>query len=167
MRLEIQAQQPRTFYFNSRTHVECDVLPWVVRQNRPLFQLTHSRGVRPGRIGTCRQKLEFQLTHSRGVRRAVRNNLKHWGNFNSRTHVECDMNTLKIQMEIMKFQLTHSRGVRHWKWGRRNRNRQFQLTHSRGVRLIGWNGGMGYDEFQLTHSRGVRPARHWIPWFPG
>ena len=24
--VEIQAQQPRTFYFNSRTHVECDAV---------------------------------------------------------------------------------------------------------------------------------------------
>ena len=77
------------FHFNSRTHVECDVLgknaadidsisthalTWSATLNGSLmlmaniFQLTHSRGVR--RI--CRTGAawlyKFQLTHSRGVR---------------------------------------------------------------------------------------------------
>ena len=65
----------------------------------------------------CNSRLEsgteFQLTHSRGVRPGSRNHpyvrLLH---FNSRTHVECDVTKSCTTGRMATFQLTHSRGVR-------------------------------------------------------
>ena len=54
------------------------------------FQLTHSRGVRHSSGFPCSTDISFQLTHSRGVRHPTARKLLTDGNFNSRTHVECD-----------------------------------------------------------------------------
>ena len=81
-----------TSNFNSRTHVECDLLRLSFREVcRKQFQLTHSRGVRLILKCLPHLKMIFQLTHSRGVR-----------------HTQpCKQNLSR------QFQLTHSRGVRH------------------------------------------------------
>ena len=55
-------------YFNSRTHVECDIYQVLSADVGNKFQLTHSRGVRP----------EAEERNTIGT------------HFNSRTHVECD-----------------------------------------------------------------------------
>ena len=56
------------------------------------FQLTHSRGVRQFRHVLRTSPHTFQLTHSRGVRRAyLYPDLISIVDFNSRTHVECDI----------------------------------------------------------------------------
>ena len=82
------------------------------------FQLTHSRGVRQGNRNALYRTYAFQLTHSRGVRLVCRANhqtatpfqLTHsrgvrppdvpvlWlkNDFNSRTHVECDVVTVMV-----------------------------------------------------------------------
>ena len=54
--------------------------------------------------------------------------------FNSRTHVECDIGVWTKTLSLAKFQLTHSRGVRLWMSDRKKKRGGFQLTHSRGVR---------------------------------
>ena len=76
-------------YFNSRTHVECDlpVVPTTENKEISTHALTWSA------TSNTHQKIipvEFQLTHSRGVRRTF-----HMYNFHH-----------------FPFQLTHSRGVR-------------------------------------------------------
>ena len=101
-------------YFNSRTHVECDVYFDTYEIVRHLFQLTHSRGVRREIASKQVRGVEFQLTHSRGVRQGNRNALY-------RTYA---------------FQLTHSRGVRLVCRANHQTATPFQLTHSRGVRPV-------------------------------
>ena len=54
------------------------------------FQLTHSRGVRLFGMILPTSDVTFQLTHSRGVRPLLARSLCCCGDFNSRTHVECD-----------------------------------------------------------------------------
>ena len=54
------------------------------------FQLTHSRGVRRTYDIGISAENKFQLTHSRGVRPFIISQNEANGNFNSRTHVECD-----------------------------------------------------------------------------
>ena len=99
------------------------------------FQLTHSRGVRQFRHVLRTSPHTFQLTHSRGVRRAYLypdlisivdfNSRTHVEcdivpvfhvaqifHFNSRTHVECDLTDTFRPQPCSRFQLTHSRGVR-------------------------------------------------------
>ena len=77
--------------------------------------------------------------------------------FNSRTHVECDLGLYYHSPSFLSFQLTHSRGVRPTNattiWGIAC---TFQLTHSRGVRPLVINLLVRNKRFQLTHSRGVR-----------
>ena len=55
------------------------------------FQLTHSRGVRRISIPDDFFPVKFQLTHSRGVRLGEYAVMWNKRNFNSRTHVECDL----------------------------------------------------------------------------
>ena len=55
----------------------------------------------------------FQLTHSRGVRRRRQAVFQCGYDFNSRTHVECDLICILLSVILFSFQLTHSRGVRH------------------------------------------------------
>ena len=56
-----------------------------------IFQLTHSRGVRLCCDLQGIAHLTFQLTHSRGVRQGAVLIAQEQKNFNSRTHVECDL----------------------------------------------------------------------------
>ena len=103
----------RMLNFNSRTHVECDCAA-VARRNVPMqFQLTHSRGVRH-HTKRKRRNTEHISTHaltwSATSNKGAKIN-KH-KNFNSRTHVECDQNSIPRSHPYNLFQLTHSRGVR-------------------------------------------------------
>ena len=123
-----------------------------------LFQLTHSRGVRPVFFQATGYSLKFQLTHSRGVRR---NNWMHKesllnfnsrthvecdillsqhtsndSNFNSRTHVECDIPSSRKSVSSLHFNSrTHVECDRSFH-SLFTDNTKFQLTHSRGVRPI-------------------------------
>ena len=63
----------------------------IVTLSITTFQLTHSRGVRPYRTFAEIDQPEFQLTHSRGVRQPLPVVPTTENNFNSRTHVECDV----------------------------------------------------------------------------
>ena len=146
--------------------------------------------------------MEFQLTHSRGVRRYAQNpkicqesistHALTWSathmcirqcakvtnfnsrthvecdigcdtmkskhiNFNSRTHVECDCTVSDSRCAACAFQITHSRGVRLSFLTLAADTLRFQLTHSRGVRRCGSPRTAPFV-FQLTHSRGVRPG---------
>ena len=99
---------------------------------------------------------EFQLTHSRGVRR------QKWGccyevnDFNSRTHVECDVEIQAQQPRTFYFNSrTHVECDIFGMIWKRGQN-AFQLTHSRGVRLVEARPNVPGQIFQLTHSRGVR-----------
>ena len=112
--------------FNSRTHVECDIYKIHCRSNENQFQLTHSRGVRPSSMFSHPFRISFQLTHSRGVRRLdvavliaaaeISTHALTWSatgkfvcrhqrcwNFNSRTHVECDLKYLCIALTPQDF----------------------------------------------------------------
>ena len=101
-------------HFNSHTHVEYDLHESCEIGEKKRFQLTHSRGVRPGNGGAGTETGKFQLTHSRGVRLLF--GMDH-----------CDP---------AKFQLTHSRGVRLDSIAPEPISPKFQLTHSRGVRRV-------------------------------
>ena len=165
--------------FNSRTHVECDLIAFSFFRLYAGFQLTHSRGVRPvevccmafnGYISTHALTWSatetavglsygtlFQLTHSRGVRRAtITVTIDDASDFNSRTHVECDARSGGINYEYQNFNSrTHVEcdtptSTEHV------RRFGFQLTHSRGVRLGLYYHSPSFLSFQLTHSRGVR-----------
>ena len=90
--------------FNSRTHVECDQWKCAVWHAMATFQLTHSRGVRLGLYYHSPSFLSFQLTHSRGVRRAtITVTIDDASDFNSRTHVECDNDSVMMLGEITDF----------------------------------------------------------------
>ena len=119
------------------------------------FQLTHSRGVRPHTVqqntitadisthaltwsatrnaSPLGRRNLFQLTHSRGVRPNIAEPGDTPRDFNSRTHVECDIIPLskRFRGNISTHALTWSATV-----GAHAGNRcgAFQLTHSRGVR---------------------------------
>ena len=97
--------------FNSRTHVECDLLPLL--QSVPLCDFNSRTHVECDRAAAAEPVLfdisthaltwsatgtdprsgipmTFQLTHSRGVRPLWDRYRDDITNFNSRTHVECD-----------------------------------------------------------------------------
>ena len=145
------------FYFNSRTHVECDLLVLLMQfsfSSISTHALTWSATCRTmgdlaaygisthaltwsatttaitkmiyNKISThaltwsatscsvqvCRWRMRFQLTHSRGVRLPAVTGCSEPANFNSRTHVECDLLHRMTSRQHVEFQLTHSRGVR-------------------------------------------------------
>ena len=142
-------------YFNSRTHVECDVatsrkvpdfeisthaLTWsatetfLVLPKMILFQLTHSRGVRP-QYGLMRPMPIEISTHALTWSATKKINI-------------CNKNS-RISTHALTWSATAA-------VARRNVPMQFQLTHSRGVRpIVGWD-FLFTHPFQLAHSRGVR-----------
>ena len=108
-------------HFNSRTHVECDrSAPGAGAQT--IFQLTHSRGVRPkcpGRrgandISTHALTWSATMMDSDGTTRRT--------HFNSRTHVECDLSITGRFFYVKNF----------------NSRTHVECDMS-------WYGGMGYD----------------------
>ena len=99
------------------------------------FQLTHSRGVRPGSDSLYWESFDFNSrTH---VECDLRTTTEQWknANFNSRTHVECDFVTYTVLplIDISTHALTWS------------------ATLMETDSMVG-------SSFQLTHSRGVRPS---------
>ena len=105
-----------------------------------------------------------------------------YANFNSRAHVERDLQKTKqhsnpkgfqltrsrgarLQMRLgaeakRRFQLTRSRGARQNTANIMRFRRVFQLTRSRGARLFCFQTKTRpHSRFQLTRSRGARPAR--------
>ena len=185
--------------FNSRTHVECDydcidchveyynisthALTWSATRRvccnveQTKFQLTHSRGVRPGLIDVCpgcknfnsRTHVEcdfyvFQTSNPKtnfNSRTHVEcDQYKSFTaatkkDFNSRTHVECDSGSIRGILQV-EFQLTHSRGVRqnHLRYdGETGQISTHALTWSATKMRLKCGTIIG---FQLTHSRGVR-----------
>ena len=77
--------------FNSRTHVECDydcIDCHVEYYNISTHALTWSA---TRRVCCNVEQTKFQLTHSRGVRPGLIDVCPGCKNFNSRTHVECDL----------------------------------------------------------------------------
>ena len=99
------------------------------------FQLTRSRGARPG----------YMIFPSDDV------------NFNSRAHVERDKIQKRRKVSWLKFQLTRSRGARLSLQTTKNAKGQFQLTRSRGARRPNDSAPCSLPSFQLTRSRGARP----------
>ena len=77
--------------------------------------------------------------------------------FNSRTHVECDigLTTTERRLFISTHALTWSATCTESIFSRQSSG--FQLTHSRGVRRYAQSRKICQESFQLTHSRGVRP----------
>ena len=142
--------------FNSRTHVECDFLPYrfvCVSLWISTHALTWSAtglagcGGADNSISThaltwsatdfarfAAQPEKFQLTHSRGVRPLAAGFAYLYQNFNSRTHVECDRDGATPAADCTKIS-THA-----LTWSATKTKRDilkfvsFQLTHSRGVR---------------------------------
>ena len=119
------------------------------------FQLTHSREVRHAVTSAQGGGRRFQLTHSRGVRHDPADIIGHNGDFNSRTHVECDKIKKSPTLQCRDFNSrTHvecdtapppaadctkiSTHALTWSATSANNRRpiriRFQLTHSRGVR---------------------------------
>ena len=116
--------------------------------DKPMFQSTHSRGVRHIALGYMStwssvsihaltrsatiaflmlfKRRLFQSTHSRGVRHytAIGKSATE-KSFNPRTHEECDMVSDGNSRAICVFQSTHSRGVR-----------RFVALHSEERRLV-------------------------------
>ena len=124
------------------------------------FQSTHPRGVRlgckvddifyksisihaPAWGATGKDKVvqkvsQFQSTHPRGVRPPTCTMLVGDRDFNPRTRVGCDLNSLYLASSS-RFQSTHPRGVRLQCPAVPRRRFLFQSTHPRGVRPLHWN----------------------------
>ena len=91
VRLAVSDYKLSTLHFNSRTHVECDVLLPISRAfSRNFNSRTHVECDIMQQATPARSQEPFQLTHSRGVRQLYLDSLCDPDNFNSRTHVECD-----------------------------------------------------------------------------
>ena len=75
--------------FNSRTHVECDpkFIFYFYNVTISTHALTWSATIY---VAIVKELAVFQLTHSRGVRRGFLEITESDSDFNSRTHVECD-----------------------------------------------------------------------------
>ena len=124
----------RLFYFNPRTHEECDERVSVTATLQA-FQSTHSRGVRRAVsvviVGTTKISIHaltrsatwngncyiftsnisiHALTRSATLRDLTLQLLSSY--FNPRTHEECDDTVPDVGYVLTKFQSTHSRGVR-------------------------------------------------------
>ena len=144
--------------FNPRTHVGCDVRPLHLlaargkfqsthprgvrqlldRDFKPvtLFQSTHPRGVRPLHPLRFSRLSRFQSTHPRGVRhiiRKARDNLHK--DFNPRTHVGCDRNSIMLTLKSVDFNPRTHVGCDLGILFIQISGRTFQSTHPRGVRL--------------------------------
>ena len=124
--------------FNSRTHVECDFLPYRF-VCVSLWISTHALTWSATGTAQRQQRIapKFQLTHSRGVRQVL---------------FDSGVATASISTHALTWSATSHFCVCAMP------GKTFQLTHSRGVRLnrvlsVNW-----ISRFQLTHSRGVRPA---------
>ena len=102
-----------------------------------LFQLTHSRGVRPCFHMLLHQQMNFNSrTHVECDAFPFRTTFS-LSNFNSRTHVECDYDCIDCHVEyynISTHALTWSATIAQ---SLAQRPAVFQLTHSRGVRPAG------------------------------
>ena len=98
-------------YFNSRTHVECDISDTIPN----VFGLDFNSRTHV----ECDLAICFILCYN--------------GNFNSRTHVECDHRSepCAASSRISTHALTWSATCRLY---RQRKIKKFQLTHSRGVR---------------------------------
>ena len=143
------------------------------------FQSTHPRGVRlgckvddifyksisihaPAWGATGKDKVvqkvsQFQSTHPRGVRPPTCTMLVGDRDFNPRTRVGCDLNSLYLASSS-RFQSTHPRGVRPRGWNHKNHKNDFNPRTRVGcdgkvkiyMRIV--------TRFQSTHPRGVRPV---------
>ena len=163
--------------FNSRTHVECDydcIDCHVEYYNISTHALTWSA---TRRVCCNVEQTKFQLTHSRGVRPGLIDVCPGCKNFNSRTHVECDeiclanrarkaisthaltwsatsINHLlprpkRISTHALTWSATPDQFAESYKWNFNSR------THVECDRII-CDTMEKQDRFQLTHSRGVR-----------
>ena len=111
-RLPRKSRQGRNGNFNSRAHVERDVL-MIVKIEQYMISthaLTWSATI-------------FTFWH-----------LRHLHYFNSRAHVERDYPYFVALSDPKIFQLTRSRGARHVVMLKSFRGQRFQLTRSRGAR---------------------------------
>ncbi len=185
--------------FNSRTHVECDydcidchveyynisthALTWSATRRvccnveQTKFQLTHSRGVRPGLIDVCPGCKNFNSRTHVECDLGYITSKDLLDNFNSRTHVECDeiclanrarkaisthaltwsatsINHLlprpkRISTHALTWSATPDQFAESYKWNFNSR------THVECDRII-CDTMEKQDRFQLTHSRGVR-----------
>ena len=127
----------------------------IMAQVLKQFQSTHPRGVRlgckvddifyksisihaPAWGATGKDKVvqkvsQFQSTHPRGVRPPTCTMLVGDRDFNPRTRVGCDLNSLYLASSS-RFQSTHPRGVRLYHKMEQKCCKRFQSTHPRGVR---------------------------------
>ena len=187
--------------FNSRTHVECDydcidchveyynisthALTWSATRRvccnveQTKFQLTHSRGVRPGLIDVCPGCKNFNSRTHVECDLGYITSKDLLDNFNSRTHVECDEICLanRARKAISTHALTWSATFTYSRHPIRKRISTHALTWSAtsinhllprpkriSTHALTWSatGFCAYprvaNPFQLTHSRGVRPA---------
>ena len=98
--------------FNPRTHEECDPISFFISNQSPLFQSTHSRGVRRLLGLQTFVTILFQSTHSRGVRPAIRRlrDVSIFVSIHALTRSATKICSNQDQDE--QFQSTHSRGVR-------------------------------------------------------
>ena len=201
VRRQADRYDSRCQHFNSRTHVECDVmmlgeitedgisthaltwsatvcakskdLPRIISTHAltwsatcvkskntrlRLFQLTHSRGVRPSPSSSSYAFSPFQLTHSRGVRPCFHMLLHQQMNFNSRTHVECDAFPFRTTFSLSNF---NSRTHVECDYDCIDCHVEY---YNISTHALTWSATIAQSlaqrpaVFQLTHSRGVRPA---------
>ena len=101
----------------------------------------------------------FQLTHSRGVRRAtITVTIDDASDFNSRTHVECDVKSKNTRLRLENFNSrTHVECDTP-------KIKKSPAMPGISTHALTWSATTGIApttpaiKFQLTHSRGVRPA---------
>ena len=177
MQLSPSSRLEDNCHFNSRTHVECDydcidchveyynisthALTWSATRRvccnveQTKFQLTHSRGVRPGLIDVCPGSKNFNSRTHVECDLGYITSKDLLDNFNSRTHVECDEICLanRARKAISTHALTWSATFTYSRHPIRKRISTHALTWSATTRVTFL---CLLIQFQLTHSRGVR-----------
>ena len=158
MRRQADRYDSRCQHFNSRTHVECDVmmLGEITEDGISTHALTWSAtSLVPSNVPDTRDFNSRTHVECDGCETMARNESY---DFNSRTHVECDigLTTTERRLFISTHALTWSATCTESIFSRQSSG--FQLTHSRGVRRYAQSRKICQESFQLTHSRGVRRA---------
>ena len=162
VRLPIQRTPRAGRYFNPRTHVGCDSLQPVGAEWTKISIHAPTWGATDSYFQANYTLQLFQSTHPRGVRRFAVWTIFPAANFNPRTHVGCDDDSLRSLRSFIHFNpRTHvgcdtsstpigqsiTISIHAPTWG------ATELRKSKGTRY----------KFQSTHPRGVRQGSCNIP----
>ncbi len=150
------------FYFNPRTHEECDCYLIPFKNKKKDFNpRTHEEcdgtgAVETWYIGDFNPRTHEECDH------ILMNNFKFTIYFNPRTHEECDVKSSDSARPRNGFQSTHSRGVRLPTVFTSNLPIGISIHALTRSATRPFLHRTCQSEFQSTHSRGVRPDRFYI-----